>query len=480
MPELLRFVNPDRSAELFGVQLIGVNAETGAKLLIRPALRSLCNESSPPSPGPSPSMPIGSAQRAFFSKRPAIILKIALAAVATIAALSGASGCASRSVLSEDMAAINREYAQLQDQAFLHNVLRRSAGLPAHYTSLTQIRGSNRFSAGASLTLPFGGDASPIFQLSPDMSWRGGPDFEVSTQANKKFFRGYLSPVALTTVHSYLRQDQVAELVLSLMVEQITLKQSDGGERNLFNSPDQPSNYSEFQEGLEQLVDQGLTTEEVQLAESGGPDFVAGDRLSLEQILAVKEKGFTLEEVEDGKAESRTRKPLYRLKRISPSVRFCFRNPDHSPFSEAPCRGGLLTNNRQFAPGDRHYFGTFGTATATLDAKAAGQLVLHLRSIAEMMDFLGEVAKVQLGGAPAPTIRTPAGRKPIFVVLKTTGDFEDGLSVTVSFNGARYAVPAGVAGGESGAVMTIISQLLAQAQSVRDLPASNTFTIWGD
>ncbi len=34
MPEILRFVGPNRSAELLGVQLIGVNAETGAKLLI--------------------------------------------------------------------------------------------------------------------------------------------------------------------------------------------------------------------------------------------------------------------------------------------------------------------------------------------------------------------------------------------------------------------------------------------------------------
>ncbi len=34
MPEILRLVGPNRSAELFGVQLIGINAETGAKVLI--------------------------------------------------------------------------------------------------------------------------------------------------------------------------------------------------------------------------------------------------------------------------------------------------------------------------------------------------------------------------------------------------------------------------------------------------------------
>jgi small-conductance mechanosensitive channel len=34
VPEILRFVGPNRSAELFGVQLVGVNVETGAKLLV--------------------------------------------------------------------------------------------------------------------------------------------------------------------------------------------------------------------------------------------------------------------------------------------------------------------------------------------------------------------------------------------------------------------------------------------------------------
>jgi hypothetical protein len=246
----------------------------------------------------------------------------------------------------------------------------------------------------------------------------------------------------------------------------------------VFNSPDQPLNYAEFQTVLEQLVDQGITTEEAQLVESGGPDFTAGGTLTLEQIMAAKEKGFTLEEVHDEKAKNQATR--YRLNRISPSARFCFRHPDRPPFSEAPCHGGLLTSNRRFTMNDRHFFGTAGTATAVLDAKEAGQVVLHLRSIAEMMDYLGEAAKVQLRGAPAPSIRTVSGRSPIFVVARDRDDLGQRPAVEVEFDGERYAVPAGMPGGESAAVLTIVSQLLAQAQSVRDLPTANTFTIWGE
>jgi hypothetical protein len=397
-----------------------------------------------------------------------------------LAVLSGVSGCITRSVLSEDLGSINRQYAQLQDEALLHNVLRRSVGMPAHYTSLTQIRGRNRISGGASLTLPFGGDASSIFQLSPDLSLNRGPDYEVSTQSNKEFFRGYLAPIGTTTVHSYLRQDQTAELLLSLVVEQISLKYGDAPERQVFNSPDQPGNYAKFQAILELLVDQGITTEEVQIAESGGPDIEVDETLSLEQIMAAREKGYTLEEVSDRKARGGTGRLAYRLKRISPSARFCFRHPNRSPFLEASCRGGLLVSDRRFTQGDRYLFGTAGTATAVLDAKDAGHLVLHLRSIAEMMDYVGEVVMVQLGGAPPPTVRTVAGRRPVFVVLDAQDDAAHPSAVTVEFNGKSYSIPAGMHGGESAAVLTIISQLLAQAQSVRDLPSSNIFTVWGD
>src|SRR4051812_12649263 len=34
MPDVLRFVGPEHAAELFGIRLIGVNAENGAKLLV--------------------------------------------------------------------------------------------------------------------------------------------------------------------------------------------------------------------------------------------------------------------------------------------------------------------------------------------------------------------------------------------------------------------------------------------------------------
>ena len=53
-------------------------------------------------------------------------------------------------------------------------------------------------------------------------------------------------------------------------------------------------------------------------------------------------------------------------------------------------------------------------------------------------------------------------------------------AITTEFAGTLYSIPAGTKGGQSGSVITIVSQLMAQAQSVKDMPISNTVTIVGD
>jgi hypothetical protein len=65
--------------------------------------------------------------------------------VAGIQIASASSVINSRSVLSEDMAASNREYAQLQDQAFLHNVMTIISQLLARAQSVRDLPASNTF-----------------------------------------------------------------------------------------------------------------------------------------------------------------------------------------------------------------------------------------------------------------------------------------------------------------------------------------------
>ncbi|MBP0446938.1 hypothetical protein J8J14_19360 [Roseomonas sp. SSH11] len=381
--------------------------------------------------------------------------------------------------LSEALGTINKEYGALQDQALLINILRRSLRLPAHFTTLTTVRGRNRVNAGASMSLPFGAEAPSRFEFNPNVSVEQGPTFEVSTQANKEFYQGYLAPVGVTTTHFYLRQDQPPELILSLMVERIRLREAGGQERLYVNSPDQPASYAEFQALLERLVDEGLTTEEVQLQRDVGPEFRSDSPVGLSQILSAHEKGLVVDDLTGtpprGQAGQGPRR--YRLRSLTASARFCFRRPTSALFAQGRCRSGAV-EERRYAVGDRSFFGAPTGALAVLDGGSLGVLELHLRSLAEIMDYLGEAAQMQLEkGHPPPEIRTAGGREALLAVKRGPAG---GPGISVVFHGESFTVPAGPAGGQSGSVFAIISQLLAQAQSVRNIPTTNAVTILGD
>ncbi|MGE0744990.1 MAG: hypothetical protein AB7K86_07080 [Rhodospirillales bacterium] len=136
--------------------------------------------------------------------------------------------------------------------------------------------------------------------------------------------------------------------------------------------------------------------------------------------------------------------------------------------SGSPARGGTADATPRTADG----------TVAVLDAGEEGTLEIRTRSLAEVLDYLGEAARVQLNGGRPPSIRTPAGAQPIFVVAEDDGSGGP-FAASVEFRGRRIGIPE-ERGGQSGAVLTIVSHLLAQAQSVRDLPLSNAVTIVGD
>ena len=93
-----------------------------------------------------------------------------------------------------------------------------------------------------------------------------------------------------------------------------------------------------------------------------------------------------------------------------------------------------------------------------------------------MFDYLGECVREQEANGTLLTVRTHAGQQPIIRV-------EQGMTmnamVRAEFAGDEYWIPKGPDGGQSGAVLSMVSQLLAQAQSVEDMPINNTINLIG-
>ncbi|WP_417787482.1 hypothetical protein [Stutzerimonas xanthomarina] len=181
------------------------------------------------------------------------------------------AGCTGTERLDSAMATINQDYSRLQDEALLLNIVRRSASLPAHFTTVTTIRGRSRFLAEANLTLPFGGEAPSDFSFNPHMSVEQRPGFDVSTQDNQEFYRGYVAPISTTSLAFMLRQDYPPELILSLFFESAHIQSPNGTER-FFNNPSKVADFKHFQQLVNRLVDQGITMETAFLVSRFGPE----------------------------------------------------------------------------------------------------------------------------------------------------------------------------------------------------------------
>ncbi|MGK9067380.1 hypothetical protein [Stutzerimonas chloritidismutans] len=373
------------------------------------------------------------------------------------------AGCAGTERLASAMATINQDYSRLQDEALLLNIVRRSANLPAHFTTVTTIRGRSRLFAGANMTLPFGGEAPSDFSFNPHLSVEQGPGFDVSTQDNQEFYRGYVAPISTTSLAFMLRQDYPAELILSLFLERVQIQRPGKTER-YFNNPSAPAEFARFQKMINRLVDQGITMETAFLVSRYGPELELKQAPSIDQLLSARKEKLIV------RANGKNR---YELTESIESARFCFIRPREELFKHARCE---LESLKEFKLGDPDFFGSVGEGRVFFEAKGIGKVELHTRSLAEVFDYLGECVREQEARGASLTIRTPDGEQPIIRV--ETGMTMDAV-VSTEFAGDHYSIPKGRDGGQSGAVLSMVSQLLAQAQSVKDMPLNNTINLIG-
>ena len=387
-------------------------------------------------------------------------------------------GCAGDRQLAASATTLNREVATLQDQLVLLNIVRRSRRQPAHFTSLSVVRGRSRVTGGASLRVPFGVDAPSRFVFEPNLSAEVGPAFELSPLNSQEFYRGLLAPVGTAALAPYLRRWRSDAVILAVVIGEIRLRTS-SGEEVYTNNPEDPAAFTAFQRALSDLVDQGLTTELVDLVRDVGPPFGGPAPPVPQDILAAEKQGLVLEPV--ARAESADGRQRFRMRQVLPSPRFCFATPRTALAQMARCGAGTRPSGRaRIGLQDPRAFGTPGAALAAFDAGDAGRIEIALRSPAAVLDFLGALVRARQAAAPgALALHLPGLEGQPLLVVEPTPPGTPAVAA-VELDGVRYAIPAGPEGGHSGDVFSFMTQLVAQAQSVRDLPASNAVTIVGD
>lgn len=398
--------------------------------------------------------------------------------VIALTALLGA--CAGESRLSDSVVTLNEEVADLQNRTLLLNIVRRSLGHPLRFTTLSLIRGRDRVTTGAGFSIPFGGAAPARFEFNPSLNLDQGPSFELSTQDNEEFYQGLLSPIAIETINYYFQQDYPRELILLLMVDRIRVR-TPAGQQLYVNRPEQEREFRAFEDLLADFIDQGFTTEPVELVRDLGPALPPNPPPSIDQILAVHREGLRLERTSPASGNTEggtTASSRLQVRQLLPVTRFCFDAPISELYREASCAEQAGAARPRFETDDPHLFSYTADAAAVFDAGETGRIEIFVRSLAEVLTYLGELTRIAVHAPQdTPDVRTWDGRESLFVVR--TGEDVEGI-VAVDYQGTRYAVPTGEEAGQSGDVLSLVSQLLAQAQSVKDLPVSNTVTVIGE
>ena len=386
-------------------------------------------------------------------------------------------GCAAAH-LSEAVSTVAKEMGESQDRQLLLNVVRRSQGHPLRFASLNIVRDRNRVTAGANLTIPFGRDAPTRFDFNPNFSLEQRPQFEMSPQNNQEFYDALLAPISTAAIKYFLQQDYRRDPVLFLTIDKLRIRRA-GRDETFVNDPQDPQAFARFQSALEGLIDQGLTAESMQLVRDVGPPFRSDNAPDIGQLVSIHKEGLTVEELgSNGRGkEENGGKRTFQVRQLTPNSRFCFESATEPLFREAACsrNGDALP---RYAEGSRRLFSPARGTAAVFDAGRLGALEIYTRSLAEVIDYVGALARSSLEAPDrGVTVRSRGERLKLFVLSRSAGPGP--VTAEVEYQGVNYAVPPPPASGLSGEVLSILAQLLGQAQSVKNLPSSSTVTLIG-
>jgi hypothetical protein len=404
------------------------------------------------------------------------------------------SGCAVVDQFDDRAVAYNIQGERARNQFLLLNVIRSAYRKPMQFSVLTTVTGTATVTGGVSSVLPLGGPAS-LYQLNPSSDVSGGPTFTVANQVDKEFYQGILTPVEMETVDSLFQAGYPKQLLLTLFVSKISFARADQEPR--INRPDQRY-FPDFQEMINELVNEGITTEAFKSSDEIGPPLTRSQAAQMEGISKLKAQGLDLERTKALSGKSLT----YQISKSKTEYRFCFDTVHHDPCYDWDLHAKLLTRISQSALDahacgkaqdevecdDEAQFGRHRSCNSAGKATRPEGFNVAIRSTLAIIYYLGEISRGTLGLADGdfeePTLlfrdrRMRCSSKPnrVFSLFRATGD----PALTVSYEGTDYSVPLDPSGrrDHSTQVLDLVEQLAALNSSNKNLPSSSVVNLVG-
>jgi hypothetical protein len=117
----------------------------------------------------------------------------------------------------------NLEVEEAQNEDLLVNIWRAKKRYPLYLTDVSKVSGSLKRDITIGLSIPIGHVTGYQDTLSPSTTLSVNPTFDVNVLNTQDFMRGFLSPVSPGIFAYYWRHGWPPELLLSLMVRQISI-----------------------------------------------------------------------------------------------------------------------------------------------------------------------------------------------------------------------------------------------------------------
>ena len=393
------------------------------------------------------------------------------------------TSCATMVDFSSWAVGYNKSVEEARNQLMLLNIIRASENMPLMFTGVQVVRGNGQNTVGGSAgitrsitdTTASGALASTTETnaLAPSISLQvsSGFNFDVVVIDSAEFLKGLLTPVSVSTFNHYTQHGIPEELLMHLLVENITISKAGQPTMTYRNNPLGPD-YKQFLVALTSLLDYGFTTEiSSSSGETIGPLLTDADLKSGRSIEFSKTvPGLVLAKVPGG----------YRFIRPGGAVaNFCFmgeksnrsRLPETSLCADSPARKARKADAAADSSGNN--------AVKTVDAS----MLVRMRSTSEVFKYLGNLAHYQAKSpgnlvklySPQATAYPHQGKSnALFRVLKDQSKAND--VAVVEYRGAVYSLP-GDDQGYSATVLTVLSQLFSLSKSVNSIPSTGTVVV---
>ncbi len=331
--------------------------------------------------------------------------------------------------------------AQYQTDSILMNLVRASEEKPLSFLDIPSINASGTTNQNHSIGLSLGGLAADNFtgaivSASPTSSVGVGTSFNFTQSSldNATFWKGFLTEIPMRVAGMFRTPHIPREVIFSLLIESIEIKEPNQKPVTYFNSPLDPT-YQKFNEALYEMLNEGLELEPV--FQTNSPSKATNDPNY------------------DKNAQQNTGSGTQSTTQSVQDFRLCLKhNPNQS------------TLRRSFHP--EHYCGISMNEKDLFNGKA--RFVIRMRSPKNIFNYLGDVINAQQKESPIfvtlpPTPETKnrkegqSRRYVLFVVQKNPPiDLATYASAVGSYRD-EYAIPK-ENNGYSPLVMDLLSNMI--------------------